>query len=419
MRLLRLSSPLAALGLAVVGAAWAISRHVPARAQEPRPDSLVLADSAYRMCGQKTEKEACYEALLMPMVTSKGLRTTMGTLDNIGRKDSWVRDEGHVLAHGIGITAGLASHDMATTFSSCTETFQSGCYHGVIQAYFQNVHRADTATVNALCRPYDAENLRWIRFQCVHGMGHGLTMLYQHDLPRALQGCDLLLDSWDRESCYGGAFMENIINVTNPHHPAHALMAGMHMDGMDMSAEAAHPFKAMDSTNMQYPCSILGARYQESCYGMQTSIMLWFNHGDVAAAARACTQAPGTMKYVCAQSLGRDVASISHQDTHEAIRLCSLADPEYQPWCHVGVAKNLVDLGAKADDGFAYCRAVTGERNKLRCYHAIGEQVATLRAGTNDRAELCTHAESAYRDACRGGAGIAAVPASLPQPKAS
>lgn len=418
MRLTR-QWPLAALGLVIVaGAAFALSRRVPARAQEPRADSLVIADSAYKACGLNADKAECYAAILNPLIATRGVRVTMGALDLIGRRDSWVRDEGHVLAHGIGITAGLASHDMAATFSSCSETFQSGCQHGVIQAYFENVHHADTANVNALCRPFAAETDRWLRFQCVHGMGHGLTMLYQHDLPRALQGCDLLSDGWDRESCYGGAFMENIVNVTNPHHPAHALMAGMHMEGMDGQAPA-HPFKAMDSTNMQYPCSILANRYLESCYGMQTSVMLWFNHGSVEAAAHACQQAPGTLRYVCAQSLGRDVASMSHQDIHEAIRLCSLADPEYQPWCHVGVAKNLVDLGAQADDGFTYCRAVSGTRNKLRCYHAIGEQVATLKADLNQRAELCTHAESAYREACRGGAGLAAVPAAMPQPKAS
>ncbi|HEY2806084.1 MAG TPA: hypothetical protein VGI92_09525 [Gemmatimonadales bacterium] len=417
MRFARLSWPVALTLVTIAGAGWAVSRHVPALAQGPRPDSIVIADSAYKLCGSRTEKQECYENFLTPLIATKGVRVTMGALDMIGRHDAWVRDEGHVLAHGIGITAGLASHDMATTFSSCSETFQSGCQHGVIQAYFQNVHTADTANVNALCRPYDADNNRWLRFQCVHGMGHGLTMLYQHDLPKALQGCDLLSDGWDRDSCYGGAFMENLINVTNPHHPAHALMAGMHMEGMD--DHAAHPFKALDSTDLHYPCTIMAERYLEACYGMQTSVMLWFNHGNVASAAEACRHAPGTMKYVCAQSLGRDIASISHQDTREEIRLCSLADPEYQPWCHIGVAKNLVDLGARADDGFAYCRAVSGARNKLRCYNAIGEQVATLKGGMSERAELCGHAESAYREACRGGAGIGAVPSAMPQPKVS
>src|SRR3989442_12919190 len=83
-------------------------------------------------------------------------------------------------------------------------------------------------------------------------MGHGLTMFRGHDLPQALTDCDLLSDGWDRESCYGGAFMENVINVTSPHHPATELAAHRHHH-MAMS-----PFKAIDPAAPPYPCSIVG-----------------------------------------------------------------------------------------------------------------------------------------------------------------
>lgn len=126
-------------------------------------------------------------------------------------------------AHAIGLAASPSPDRVDETFRACTPSFQSGCYHGVIQSYFASLVGAggevDAAAANALCADYrDSAADRWLLFQCVHGMGHGLTMLQGYHLPTALEGCDLLTEEWDREGCYGGVFMENIVNATTPHH---------------------------------------------------------------------------------------------------------------------------------------------------------------------------------------------------------
>jgi len=363
------------------------------------PDSIALADSALRQC-RDTSGDAqmdCYEAFLVPLVSSHGVRTAMGTLNRLGAEDPQLRVDGHVYAHAIGIAAGKAGGaDVGPAFGSCTEIFQSGCYHGVIQAYFEGARAVDSATVTALCRSYTSPGAdQWLRFQCVHGMGHGLTTFYGHHLPRALEGCDLLREGWDRESCYGGAFMENIVNATAPHHAAHAL----HSHGETS-------FKALDSTDLQYPCSIMAQRYLVACYNMQTSVMLHFSNGDMAAAARSCLDAPEPMHPVCFQSLGRDISAYSRQEHRAAIRMCSFAKPEYQPWCHFGVVKNFIDLTAKVEDGVAYCRSVTGAANRLKCYEAVGEQIGTLRNNMAEREAACATVAEVYRGACRYGARL-------------
>ena len=430
----KLSVAVLALATLALGG-WAVGGRRLVNFSTPRADSLVFADSAHRACGHLGDtKEACYEAILLPLVTSHGVRTAMGALNRLGQLDTWVRDEGHVLAHGIGITAGKAGGtNMAQVFASCTEIFQSGCYHGVIQAYFENVHHIDTTAVNALCEPYThSEGDRWLRFQCVHGMGHGLLMFYAHNLPQGLEGCDLLRDGWDRESCYGGAFMENIVNATMPHHIASRLvhitgdttgmagMAGMAGHDHDMAGMAMGPshYKAMDSLDLQYPCDSLGSRYADACYMMQTSIMLHYSNGDMTQAAHACVAAPLRLRYTCHQSLGRDINSYAHQDHREAIRMCAVADDEYEPWCHVGVVKNLIDLTAKSEDGMSYCRDLTGTRNKMSCYHAVGEQIAALKPTSQARTQACGTAESRFRGACLFGAQVSNVrPDSLPEVK--
>lgn len=406
------SLSLAALGLAVIaGGGYIVTRRIaPASHRVAVADSIALADSALRMCRglSGAQQMKCYEGFLVPLTASHGVRPAMGTLNVLGARHDRLRIDGHVYAHAIGIAAGRASGaDVAGAFTSCTVIFQSGCYHGVIQAYFENVRAVDTATVNGLCSSHSTPSAdQWLRFQCVHGMGHGLTMFYGHNLPRALEGCDLLRAAWDRESCYGGAFMENVVNATAPDHASHALRA--HADARAHGGAA--PFKALDATDLHYPCSIMAQRYLVACYKMQTSVMLHFTHGDIAAAARSCLHAPRPLRPVCYQGLGREISAYSRRVHAEAIRLCAFARAEYQRWCHVGVVKNFIDLTAKPGDGIAYCRSVTGSPNRLKCYEAVGEQIATLRNDMTQREAACAEVPEMYRAACRSGARLTSAP---------
>jgi hypothetical protein len=381
-------------------------------------DSVRAATLLLRECERTPVKLDCYQASLIPVASGGKVRLAMGTLDELGKLDAGVRTGGHVLAHAIGIAAGMKSRDITASFPQCSESFQSGCYHGVIQAYFSGLDSIGAKETNALCEPFRArQSDRWIRFQCVHGMGHGLTMLYAHDLPRGLAGCDLLSDDWDRHSCYSGAFMENIVNVQMPHHPASQLahhgkgdhdsmdgMAGMEgMEGMDHSAPA---FKPLDPADPLYPCSVLADRYLTACYEMQTSVMLYENHGDIAGAAKSCDTAPVLMRTTCYVSLGRDVSSYSAQNHTEAIRMCSLGQERYQPWCYYGLVKNIIDLNARSADGMAMCRDVPSSGSKAECYNAVGEEIWVLDPTTEGRTQLCSVAEPGYADACLYGARV-------------
>jgi hypothetical protein len=415
------------------GASFALAEGLVDEAVEQR-DSLEIARAAVDKCGRRVsmEKVSCYEKLLVPLTSSAGVRTAMGALGSIGRLDRDVARHGHVYAHAIGIAALAPGKDVSTTFGSCNELYQSGCYHGVIQAYFEELQRQKGESaftgedVNAVCQAFDRAQERWLLFQCVHGLGHGLTMVHGHDLVLALEGCDLLVDAWDRESCYGGAFMENIVNVTNPHHPAAALAKSRGDQGHQHAAATGRPpFKALDPTDLHYPCSILDARYQNACYQMQTSAILWHNQGDIAAAGKTCDAAPQALRTVCHQSLGRDISSYALQDHEESIRLCSLSNPRYQPWCYVGLVKNFVDLTARTDNGFAFCGKVPGVPNRMKCYEAVGEQIAVLESGQEGREALCSQSQPTYLEACRFGARLTPrkpdeLPvATLPEPPAS
>ena len=348
------------------------------------------------------DRQACYTRLLSDRLTNQGVADAVATLDALAAADPDVAEHAHEYAHGIGIAAYGRSTDIVGTFGACGDGYSSGCRHGVIQAYFEARNHVAAPEIEALCQPFkSAVASRWVLFQCVHGMGHGLTMYHGHDLPRALADCDLLSEGWDRESCYGGAFMENVINATTPHHPASQLAAQSHHHA------AATTFKAIEPSDPLYPCSIMAQRYLHACYQMQTSVMLHLNHGSIASAAKSCDRAPEHMRNVCHQSLGRDITSYTARDPQKTADMCEKSSEPYRPACYFGAAKALVDWTATTGAAFAFCRIVAKEAGGPTCYQALGEEIATLVASAQEREDQCARAEDPDAVAiCRRGAGL-------------
>ena len=386
---------------------------------------------------QRPEKTSCYEPLILARLSSHGVADALSMLETIAIADEGVQRDGHVYTHLIGIEGFAMNPDMPEVFPQCSTLFQSGCYHGVIQAHFMAKGSIEASDVATLCEAYKGEGAaRWILFQCLHGLGHGLTMFYGHSLPRALESCDHLEASWDRRACHGGAFMENVLNATAPHHPASELAAGAADTGHSHEPETAEmamapapanhetdheadretadePYmtasgwKALDPEDPLYPCSAVDSGYWNQCYMMQTSVMLHLNGGDIKAAAQSCTLAPEEMRETCFRSLGRDISSYTLQDHRKSIRQCNHSPQEYRAFCYVGLVKNFIDLTAETDQALAFCRRVKGRTEKLRCYEAIGEQLAALRASRADRVPPCQQAESEeYERACLFGARV-------------
>ncbi|MGH7521254.1 MAG: hypothetical protein ACREMI_08230 [Gemmatimonadales bacterium] len=350
----------------------------------------------------------CYERLFTDRLAAYGVANAVATLDTIARNDRTVSRRAHEYAHGIGIEAYGRYPDIVSTFTACGDAAASGCRHGFIQAYFESRERVTTPEIEAFCRPFKGSApggpgaSRWILFQCVHGMGHGLAMFYDHDLPHALAMCDQLRDGWDRESCYGGAFMESDMNAIAPHHPATELAARSH--------HAGHPaFKAIDRADPLYPCSIMEDRYLRACFEIQTAVILHLNHGDIGAAALTCDSAVKHMRHVCYTSLGRDITSYAVRDARKSADLCAKGSPEYRPSCYVGVAKALVDWTADTDNALAFCGIVApnGAAGRDACYSAVGEQIATLSSNAARRAAECERALNREAiAACRRGAQL-------------
>ncbi len=382
-------------------------------------DSVSLGTMAVRQC-RVTGKE-CYLTLLLSLAESDRIPLAMGALSAIADRDRRIMATGHDYAHAIGMRGYDSTREFGEQFVRCTVAFQSGCYHGLIQVHLTSGPEVNKEAVEGFCdRIPGLGTNQWLRFQCAHGLGHGLLMAFNHDLPKGLAGCDFLEGGWDREVCYGGAFMENVIATDTHHMPVRAASAtasdssddhGDHGDHAAPEPEPAAPaFPRINPADPYYPCSILHEHYLNSCYAMQTSIMLEITDRDWSATARLCDGAPVLYRTTCYQSMGTNISGSTVRDATKSIALCSLGTEALQPWCYLGVVKNFVDVTSNPDDGLAFCREVPGEANRLKCHEAVGEELMVLYHDVNQRIPVCDRAAPEGRDACRYGARIVLVP---------
>jgi hypothetical protein len=389
------------------------------------------------------ERVACYEPRVLDELRGVGVARALRLVERLAAHDAQVRRDGHVLAHVIGIAAYEGEASVGRLFAECTPAFQSGCYHGVVQAHFAALQHAglslDAARIQDACAAQRGDPAgRWLLFQCAHGIGHGLVLYHGYELTRALGGCDLLGDAWEREACYGGAFMETLVAATDPHHAhsappaaaaAHANSHAHHDHAQhDPAQHAQHAehqgqahahghaasvperYRPMRDGDLLHPCTTVEWRYRHACISMQTSAILRAADDDVGAVAAVCAGAPDELRPACYASLGRDVSALSEQDHARGSAYCESVDTRFRAWCHVGLVRNLIDLRGEAADGLAYCRQLGDPRGKAYCYEAVGAHLWVLHAADAARDAGCTDAEPAYRDVCRYGAGLLRTP---------
>src|SRR5205085_119777 len=103
-----------------------------------------------------------------------------------------------------------------------------------------------------------------------------------YELPNALKSCDLITDSWEETSCYGGVFMENIM----------------------VAARENGNSKYLKKDDLVYPCNFVEQPYMQQCYLMQTSYMLQQNGYNFAETFQLCSKAEANFVSTCYQSIG-------------------------------------------------------------------------------------------------------------------
>lgn len=355
-----------------VAAATATSPVSVAAAFEP--DETALGD-----CAQGDGR--CFEQAFGNLAYTEGPKRALAVFSEKIESDPTVR-VCHRIAHTLG--AGALAHykgDVGRAFADGTAACWSGYYHGILERAFAGVSEEELPAVSRrLCSSTDVRRNDFIAYQCVHGLGHGLMIFTDYDMPLSLETCDALKTQWDQTSCTGGVFMENL-------QTSYGTTSRWLRDGEPL-----------------YPCTAVAERHKLYCYLMVTSRILDVVGGDWQRTVDWCRRAEKNWVATCFQSLGRDASGRSVQNTAEILRICGLAGG-MEGECIYGAARDITSMDAGARRSAGLCSEAPGTWRTL-CFNGIGTILGGLSAEAAPRRQACQAAvPKEYLGDCYTGAG--------------
>jgi hypothetical protein len=253
-------------------------------------------------------------------------------------RNGFVMSQCHQLAHVIGNTAAEMYPSVSEAFAKGDSFCWSGYYHGVMEraVSLMGIDKAEKS-LNEFCTDIPGKDkYSFDYYNCVHGLGHGLMSITRNELFDSLKFCDNLSGDWERQSCWGGAFMENV-----------------------MADNRNHKTKYLKPDDLVYPCNAVDQKYKQQCYLMQTSYMLSKNGSDFKNVFELCQQADADFQDTCAESAGRDASGQSISNTEKTRDTCALALNDRQhEHCIVGAVKDFISYHHDDTKAHELCAAV-------------------------------------------------------------
>jgi hypothetical protein len=373
-------------------------------------DSASVADSLLKVCRPHMSHSidmysSCLGDGIAALSSAGNIALAMGTLDAIIHHDQSLVLLGHPLAHALGYAVRSTPATATALLSECDDRYQSGCYHGILQRYF-DARMGMPLAQRVLVAPCDGlrgtkEQFRL--FDCLHGTGHGLMMYHRYDVNASLKDCDRLAADWDQRSCYSGVFME--YNMGARMQSFGEGMFGMHRHSMPASTTVL--FKPSD---LHYPCSSTPERYRLECYELQADLILPAVKQDYQQAAQVCDGA-GALALVraCYTGLGRNASGASAFQYAGIKRRCEKASAAGMPYCYEGAVRHLAYAPSELPRGIGFCRSLPAGDSRSQCWDGVGLQIGGFFADSASRQRACKADDPKDFIACAQGAGIASA----------
>jgi len=370
-------------------------------------DSVAIADSLLGVCKPHVSDSidaysTCLGDGIAALSSAGNIALAMGTLDRIVHSDPSLILLGHPLAHALGYAVRSTPASATRLLSECDDRYQSGCYHGILQRYF-DARMGLPLAQSVLLAPCDG--LRGTReqfrlFDCLHGVGHGLMMYHGYDANASLKDCDRLASDWDQRSCYSGVFMENNMG-------AHMQMFADEKLGMHRHSMPGPSIVLFKPDDLNYPCNATPARYRRECYELQADLILPAVKHDYRKAGAVCDGA-GTSDFVreCYVGLGRNASGAAAFQYAGIRKRCDLVSTTGVPFCYEGAVRHLAYAPSELPRGIAFCKSLPEGESRSRCWDGVGLQVGGFFSDSTSRQRACKSELQSDVAACVEGAGV-------------
>jgi hypothetical protein len=222
-------------------------------------------------------------------------------------------DIAHHLAHFL---FEYFDRDVSEALSHVDSTCGNALYHGIIeyslidQMNSKNIDR-DDVDITSTCKNIGSSPTTNLHTQCVHGIGHAIAQLYEHDVFEGIKRCDDLELLSEQDMCYDGFFMDN--------------------DHENFFTKGGD----FDKDDIYYPCNKLDEKYKERCYFFQGYYILRENGKSYEPSLEQCSNLPDE-KYI-----GKCIGAVSQEMTYnhfysnlgETLKMCNKVMPKYQMDC--------------------------------------------------------------------------------------
>ena len=370
-------------------------------------DSAHVADSLLRICRPHVTHSIdayseCIGTGISALSAAGNIALAVGTLDRIVNSDRSLVLLGHPLAHALGYAVRSTPRTASRLLAQCDERYQSGCYHGILQRYFDARIGLDISqsVLVAPCEAYRGTSEQFRLFDCLHGTGHGLMMYHRYEATAALRDCDRLTTEWDRSSCYGGVFMEHIMG-------ARLQAFGEGKVGMHKHSTPAATVTLFKPGDLHYPCNATPEQYRKDCYAQQADLILPAVKQDYSRAGKVCDQAgsPGLVR-ACYAGLGRNASGAAAFGFDGIKRRCGLTSPQGMAFCYEGAVRHLAYAPSELPRGVAFCRSLPDGVARSTCWGGLGLQIGGFYASLDARRRACKSDRDADFAACTNGAGV-------------
>lgn len=273
-----------------------------------------------------------YKVYFHDLVEAKGAKLALVDLEKEMNESEIVFEYCHALAHEVGHAAyELYGFEDALIFEE--DLCGAGYLHGVVEDYLGE----QTDMLSAMRTVCDLDD-----GVCLHGVGHGLMIYANNDIPEALSYCEEFESYSAQIHCSEGVFMENF--------------------GLDWNLHA-HPYLKLDDP--MYPCSEQEEKYKNTCYFYAPRFFNRLYEGAYEQAIDWCNTAEAAYVQDCVRGVGSTMMKYSMDEIERIEGVCNGAG-DYSDFCIRGMTSYYIVNYASAEKGYELC-AVLKEENQEAC----------------------------------------------------
>ncbi len=291
----------------------------------------------------------------------------------------------HETAHHLGMWFNGYVGDVSEALSYAEQVCGGAVFHGVIQNYLVKQKflgaSPEDIDIKSIC-PKPSGNPYYIdHWQCLHGIGHGLSDSYDYDVLSAVKRCEEFEPGLEQLSCSKGVFMQNEV---------------YHLETGEGD---------IDEDNIFYPCDAVDSIRAAPCYHYHVTHMLLQNQGKLKATFDDCDKIePSELVKYCYYGFGRQLSATFGGIIENALLLCeSGQNSQYHSLCLKGMLLTTINVNKSTEIGFSFCKALP-EKYKEECYDGIGMWLLMLSEKENDddfrKPECLKSEDDRYYDIC-------------------